>query len=376
MSVFFLGFLAVNYAIFYGTYALFGVEPGLGFYTLLVIAAVSYPLAAMIERVVSNDYTRIFYTAASSWMGISFYVLTFMAIYWIISIFIKIPGEVAGIIIIGLSAILSGYSLLNSGRIDIKNVKIPLTGLESEIRAVQLSDIHIGSIRNSEYLEKVVEKTNEINPEVVLITGDMVDGSARLHTHTFNAINQLKAPVFFIMGNHETYEGLDEVLRVLKDVKMKILRDQMVEFNGIQIIGVEYSFERNHMKNVLSKIGIDPSKPSIVLYHTPTELEATSDAGVGLQLSGHTHAGQMLPFNYLVRLMFKYMKGIYKYKDTYLYVSPGTGTWGPPMRLGSRCEITIVDLESSKPKTNPKERLMKYKKINQWHSKKLLETQK
>jgi len=376
MSFFFLGFLAVNYTIFYGTYTLFGVEPGLGFYTLLVIAAVSYPLAAMIERVVSNNYTRVFYTAASSWMGISFYVLTFMAVYWILSIFIKIPGEAAGTIIIVLSALLSGYSLINSSRIDIKHVKIPLKGLERQVKAVQLSDIHIGSIRNSEYLEEVVEKTNKLDPEVVFITGDMVDGSARLHTHTFNAINKLKAPVFFIMGNHETYEGLDEVLRVLNGVKMKILRDQKVEFNGIQIIGVEYSFERNHMKNVLSKVDLDPSKPSIVLYHTPTELETTADAGVGLQLSGHTHAGQMLPFNYLVRLMFRYMNGIYKYKDTYLYVSPGTGTWGPPMRLGSRCEITALDLEASKPKTNPKESLMKYKKINQWHSKKLLETQK
>ncbi|UTB33633.1 MAG: metallophosphoesterase [Methanobacterium sp. ERen5] len=340
--------MAVNYTIFYGTYTLFGVEPGLGFYTLLVIAAVSYPLAAMIERVVSNNYTRVFYTVASSWMGISFYVLTVMAVYWLLSIFIKIPGEVAGTIIIVLSALLSGYSLINSGHIDIKHVNIPLNGLERKVRAVQLSDIHIGSIRNSEYLEEVVEKTNKIDPELVLITGDMVDGSARLHTHTFNAINQLKAPVFFIMGNHETYEGLDEVLRVLRGVKMKILRDQMVEFNGIQIIGVEYSFERNHMKNVLSKVDIDQSKPSIVLYHTPTELEATADAGVGLQLSGHTHAGQMLPFNYLVRLMFRYMNGMYKYKDTYLYVSPGTGTWGPPMRLGSRCEITVLDLEASK----------------------------
>lgn len=345
MSVFFLGFLAVNYTIFYGTYALFGVEPGIGFYTLLIIAAVSYPLAAIIERLVSNNITRIFYTLASSWMGISFYVLTFMAFYWVVSFFIKIPGEMAGIILIGLSALLSGYSLLNSNSLRIKHVKIPLKGLKNGVKAVQLSDIHIGSIRNSGYLEKVVEKTNELNPEVVFITGDMVDGSARLHTHTFSAINKLEVPVFFIMGNHETYEGLDEVLKVLKGVNMEILRDQMVEFNGIQIIGVEYSFERNHMEKVLSKIKLDQNKPSIVLYHTPTELEATADAGVGLQLSGHTHAGQMLPFNYLVRLMFRYMSGIYKYKGTYLYVSPGTGTWGPPMRLGSRCEITVIDLE-------------------------------
>jgi uncharacterized protein len=346
MSIFFLGFLAVNYTIFYGTYALFNVEPGIFFYTLLIIAAVSYPLAAMIERVVSNTLTRIFYTLASAWMGISFYILTFMAIYWVISVFLKIPGELAGIAIIGLSGILSAYSLINSLYLNVHPIDIPLKGLKKDTKVVQLSDIHIGSIRNSSYIEKIVKKTNELDPEMVFITGDMVDGSARLHTNTFSSINKIKAPVFFITGNHETYEGLDEVFRVLRNTEMEILRDQMVECKGIQIIGVEYSFERNHMANVLSKIKIDPEKPSIMLYHLPNELKSVAEADIGLQLSGHTHAGQMLPFNYLVRLMFPYMKGLYKYMGTYLYVSPGTGTWGPPMRLGSRCEITLIKLKA------------------------------
>jgi hypothetical protein len=300
----------------------------------------------MIERVVSNNITRIFYTVSSAWMGISFYILTFMGIYWLISYFIKIPGEIAGILILGLSAILSAYSLINSLDLEVKTVEIPLNGLKIDMKVVQLSDIHIGSIRNSSYIEKIVEKTNEIDPEIVFITGDMVDGSARLHTQTFSSINQLKAPVFFITGNHETYEGLDEVFRVLRNTEMNILRDQMVECKGIQIIGVEYSFERNHIANVLSRIKIDNLKPSIMLYHLPTELKAAAEAGIGLQLSGHTHAGQMFPFNFLVRLMFPYMQGLYKFMGTYLYVSPGTGTWGPPMRLGSRCEITLINLKA------------------------------
>ena len=346
MSVFFLGFLAINYAIFYGTYALFGVETGIFFYSLLILAAISYPLAAIIERTVSNNITRIFYTVSSAWMGISFYILTFMGIYWLISYFIKIPGEIAGTLILSLSAILSAYSLINSLNLEVKTVEIPLNGLKSDMKVVQLSDIHIGSIRNSSYIEKIVEKTNEIDPEIVFITGDMVDGSARLHTQTFSSINKLKAPVFFITGNHETYEGLDEVFRVLRNTEMNILRDQMVECKGIQIIGVEYSFERNHMANVISRIKIDNLKPSIMLYHLPTELKAAAEAGIGLQLSGHTHAGQMFPFNFLVRLMFPYMRGLYKFMGTYLYVSPGTGTWGPPMRLGSRCEITLINLKA------------------------------
>ena len=345
MSVFFIGFLIVNYFIFYGIASLFGIKPGYIFYTLLIIAVISYPLSAMIERVVSNTATRIFYTAASAWMGISFYLLTFIIIYSLISLLFKIPSEIAGIVIVTVTAILSIYSLINSLYLNINEIEIPLNHLKKDMKVVQLSDIHIGSIRNSSYIEKIVEKTNKIDPEIVFITGDMVDGSARLHTNTFKAINKLKAPVFFITGNHETYEGLDEVFRVLRNTDMRVLRDEMVDCKDIQIIGVEYSFEPNHMANVLGKLNINTEKPSIMLYHLPRELKTVAKAGIGLQLSGHTHAGQMFPFNYLVRLMFRYMHGIYRYDGTYLHVSPGTGTWGPPMRLGSRCEITVINLK-------------------------------
>jgi uncharacterized protein len=122
----------------------------------------------------------------------------------------------------------------------------------------------------------------------------------------------------------------------------------MVECKGIQVIGSEYSFDQNHMKKVINELKIRNDMPSIVLNHLPREIESAAEAGIGLQLSGHTHAGQMFPFNYLVRLMFKYMHGLYNYQGTYLYVSPGTGTWGPPMRLGSRCEITYITLKGEK----------------------------
>jgi uncharacterized protein len=108
---------------------------------------------------------------------------------------------------------------------------------------------------------------------------------------------------------------------------------------------VEYSFEKDHLKNSLSKLEIDDEKPSILLYHLPTGLKVVNSAGIDLQLSGHTHNGQMMPFNFLVKLMFPYMTGLYEYKGSKLYVSQGTGTWGPPMRLGSNCEITLLKLK-------------------------------
>ncbi|MBP1947074.1 metallophosphoesterase [Methanobacterium petrolearium] len=346
VSLFFVGFLVLNYYVFFGMSFLLGFPMDNGFYILMLIAALSYPVSNIIERTVSNNITRIFYTVASAWMGISFYLLFFLITYLVLSFFITLPRETAGITIAILTIIISSYAIYNSYLLKIKEIEIPLKGLKDDLRVVHLSDIHIGSVRNSGYMERIVTKTNKLNPDVVFITGDMVDGSARLHKHTFKAINRFNTPVFFVTGNHETYEGLDEVFRVLGSTKLKILQNELVEFKGIQVIGVEYSFGRGHLKKILSQLKIDEDKPSILLYHLPGELEDANEAGIDLQLSGHTHNGQMIPFNVLVKLMFPYMTGLYEYKGTKLYVSQGTGTWGPPMRLGSRCEITLITLKS------------------------------
>jgi predicted MPP superfamily phosphohydrolase len=346
VSVFFLLFLTLNYFVFYGIAALFNLPHNTTYYILLILMAISYPAAAMIERNVSNGFTRAFYTISSAWMGIALFLIYIMVIYGILFLFFKISPSNAGIVIVVLAGILSVYSIINSFFLDIKEIEIPISGLKENLRVVQLSDIHIGSIRNSGYMERIVEETNKLEPDLVLITGDMVDGSARLHTHTFSAINKFKSPVFFVTGNHESYEGLDEVKRILKSTKIKILENEMFEFGELQIIGVDYSMEGQHLKKTLSNIRFEKSKPSILLYHLPKELEEASDAGINLQLSGHTHNGQIYPFNFLVKLMFPYMTGLYEYEGTFLYVSEGTGTWGPPMRLGSRCEITLIRLKS------------------------------
>ncbi len=346
ISFFFVGFLVLNYYVFFGMSFLLGLPMDNGFYIIMLIAALSYPVATMIERMVSNTFTRVFYTAASAWMGISFYLLFFLIIYAVLSLFFKVPRESSGILIAILTTVISAYAIYNSYLLKNSEIELSLNGLKEDLRAVHLSDIHIGSIRNSGYLERIVHETNKLNPDVVFITGDMVDGSARLHKHTFKAINSLKAPTFFVTGNHETYEGLDEVFRVLESTKLKILQNELVEFRGMQVIGVGYSFERNHLKNTLSQLEIKDEKPSILLYHLPRELKEASEAGINLQLSGHTHNGQMIPFNFLVKLIFPYINGLYEYQETRLYVSQGTGTWGPPMRLGSRCEMTLIKLKA------------------------------
>lgn len=346
ISLFFAGFLVLNYYVFFGMYFLLDLPMTNGFYLIMLVAALSYPVSTIFERIMSNNITRIFYSAASAWMGISFYLLFLLIIYLALSFFVQMPRTTVGILIILLTALISGYSIYNSYLLKIKEIKIPIKGLHADLKVVHLSDIHIGSIRNSGYMRRIVNETNKLNPDVVFITGDVVDGSAKLHKHTFKDIDRLNSPVFFVTGNHELYEGIGEVFRVLGGTKLRILRNEVVEFNQIQVVGVEYSFERNHLKNTLKRLEIDKDKPSILLYHLPKGLKESNEAGIDLQLAGHTHNGQMIPFNFLVKLMFPYISGLYEYKGTKLYVSPGTGTWGPPMRLGSNCEITLIKLKA------------------------------
>lgn len=346
ISVIFVVLLALNYFIFFTMGNLLNLSTTT-IYSLVFLFAISFPAATILERTVSHAFTRAFYTFSSAWMGISIFVIFILIGYEILNLIFYIPPFTAGIGIIALASIISAYSILNSISLEIKDVEINIPTLKRNMKIVQLSDIHIGSIRNSGFIKKIVEKTNTLNPDIVLITGDTIDGSAKLHPHMFNTIDNLKMPVFLVIGNHEVYDGIENVFEVLKTTKINILRDEMVEIQDIQIIGVDYAFEKQHLKKVLSKLEIDQSKPSILMYHVPSELEAANKAGIDLQISGHTHKGQFFPFNFLGRLVFPYFNGLYEYNGTSLYVSPGTGTWGPPMRFGSRNEITLIKLKKN-----------------------------
>lgn len=344
LSLFFFGFLALNYYIFFRMGMLLDI-PEKTVYILIMGFAMSYPVSMLLERTVSHISTRIFYTVSSVWLGISFFILYLLIGYEIVKYVFNIPPFTAGIVIIIIASVISVYSIINSIPLEVKEIGIPLRNLRRDMKIVQLSDIHMGSIRNSGFMKRIVEKTSDLNPDLVLITGDTVDGSAKLHSYMFDSINELNAPVYLVTGNHDVYEGLENVFKVLETTNINILQDEIIEFEDIQIIGINYSFEGQYLKKVLSKLEIDKSKHSILMYHLPSEIKAANEAGIDLQLSGHTHKGQIFPFNLLVKLLFPYFSGLYEYNETRLYVSQGTGTWGPPMRLGSRNEITLINLK-------------------------------
>jgi hypothetical protein len=344
VSIFFLGLLILNYYIFYILGTLFVLPINGYFYILVVLSALFYPVAAVLERSMSDRLSGILYTLAASWVGVSFFLLWGILLYQILGLFYELPPMIAGAVIVTLTVLVSGYSIYNAFRLKIREFSLPISGLTSEIRAVQLSDVHIGPIRNHSFLKKVVFKCNRLNPDVVFITGDLFDGSSQIDEKIIKALNMFKSPVFFTPGNHDYFQGLSEVSNAISLTKIDLLRNRVVQFGELRVVGVDYSYQSGYLKKTLDTLEIDENKPTVLLYHLPDDFDVARQAGVDLQLSGHTHHGQFFPFNFLVKLRFPYLGGFYNNGGSCLYVSPGTGTWGPPMRWGSRCEITSLQL--------------------------------
>lgn len=351
----------MQYVVFYGVFCL--VMLGLHLYVFvrvrklldlsvawplavaLAVLCLSFPACTLLEKFSPGGLSRVAYTLASIWLGVFFLLFSLLIFYEPVRLLFHTDSRRMGILLLTVAGALSLYGLVNALFIQVRQITVPLKGLASPLKAVHLSDLHVGTIHNSGYLRRVVARTNALAPDIVCITGDMFDGIGPVTAHTVAPLKSLRAPAYFATGNHEKYSGIEKVAAILSGTGVTILRNRVVTVQGIQIAGVDNPVRENEKRNhVVGTLPINPQQPCLLLYHTPTGIEDARRAGVDLQLSGHTHAGQLVPFNLLTRLFYPYFSGLYRVGDFFLHVSPGTGTWGPPMRIGSRSEITCVNL--------------------------------
>lgn len=313
---------------------------------IILFLGISFPIATWLSRNYYNPLVRIYYTIAFLWLGVMFYFLCSFLLYEIFSRFIKLEKKTWTFLVYPLALGVSLFAIVNGQLVSVKEIDLQLKDLKEPVRLVQLSDVHVGTTHNFIFLSNVIRKVNSLNPDVVVITGDFFDGSSFLDEETVEALKLLDAPSYLSVGNHENYEGLDEVAELMKKTNTILLQNEKIEIKGLQIIGMNHPL-RDDLSAVpdLSKVDIDEDKASVLLYHQPTGTKEAAAAGIDLQLSGHTHAGQIFPFNLLTKIWYYYVHGLYEIDDMKLYVSPGTGTWGPAMRLGSKNEITVFNLK-------------------------------
>jgi predicted MPP superfamily phosphohydrolase len=261
------------------------------------------------------------------------------------------PSKIIVTIIFGCAIIIICYGILHAQNIKIKKIPIKIASIPESWKgqkAVLISDLHLGQIYGKKFVTKICSEIKKINPAIIFIVGDIFDGVAVNAKEVLSPFSDIAVPlgIYFVTGNHEEFSSNLKYFDALRNTGIKILNDEMVNFKGMQIIGVDYktTTSAKNFKNVLDSINIDSSKPSILLKHTPSHINITEEKGISLQLSGHTHRAQIFPFNFLTPLIYKgFDYGLKKSKNTQVLISSGIGTWGPPLRVGTDSEIVIIN---------------------------------
>jgi hypothetical protein len=327
-------------------------------YTAVFLFTFSFVFSAMLGFRYSNGLVALFYKLAAAWLGF----LNFFFLAACLSRLVDLGFRLAAIpsprpliagSLFGLAVLTGIYGLVNAQSIRVRRVPIHLENLPPSWRgrtAVLFSDLHLGNINALAFSRRIVRLANSLHPDIVFIPGDFFDGVKTDCLRMAAPFRELSAPlgVFFATGNHDEYGDLAHYLEALTNAGIHILNNEKVVVDGLAILGVTYheSTQILHMRATLERLHPDPAEPSILLNHVPNRLPIAEHAGIGLQLSGHTHGGQCFPFTWITRRAFgKFTYGLQHFGALQVYTSCGVGTWGPPMRVGTRTEIVLLQFQ-------------------------------
>jgi predicted MPP superfamily phosphohydrolase len=353
-----------------------------------VVLTLSLPLGMLALRLAPRPLDRIVPMIAFTWLGLAF--LLFVAVLALdlarlaaqgaalVADWARVrpdapadPGRrvfvaraLAGAAVAATAGV-SAYAFRSAtGPAEVNEVPVRLERLPlalSGLTLAQITDLHVGPTIGERHVRRLVDQVNALHADVVAVTGDLVDGSVRELAAAVGHLGRLRAPhgVFFVTGNHEYYSGVGPWLAELTRLGVRVLRNERVTIGdagaSLDLAGVyDWStrgFGNGHASDLGRALaGRDPDRPLVLLAHQPRGIGEAVRAGVELQISGHTHGGQIVPFNLLVRAAYPYVKGLYRHEEEgragQIFVSSGAGYWGPPLRLGAPPEIAKIVLTS------------------------------
>ncbi|MDP2893196.1 MAG: metallophosphoesterase [Sulfurimonas sp.] len=252
-----------------------------------------------------------------------------------------------------VASTLMARSLYEARFVKLEKVDIKIKNLKEPYKIAQISDLHIGGLINKDFVREMVERINILNPDIVIITGDLIDIDILRAMDTVDELAKLKSKfgTYYVVGNHEYFHGVEKIITAVKSLGIRVLENENVYVGengrGFNLAGV-YDImgyrTKTHMPSLVKALKDKKDSPTLLLAHQPKFIQEVV-GGVDLMLSGHTHGGQIYPFRFLVALQQPYVSGLHKYnEELQIYVNKGTGFWGPPMRLGSSSEITLISL--------------------------------
>jgi len=373
-TIFFTIYTALNYYIFIrGWQALSSMAFLRAYYIIIfVLVAYGYVFSKMLYKFLPPLVYDIWLGVGAIWFAFLVYFILLLlgldlirlveSFYHFLPNYIynnyELTKKITGIVIIALVGLIVFLGNLNKRDITIKTLELQLPkgdGKLSELNIVAASDIHLSPIDGERLLMGIVDKMNSLNPDIILLSGDIVDDKAevleqRKIGESFKRLNP-KYGIYTINGNHEFINGVDSSVRYAEHLGMKVLRDEFIIIDSsFYIVGREdvsmNSFtgrKRKTLEDIMRSINSE--LPKILLDHTPVKLEQAEKNGIDIQLSGHTHHGQIWPANVITNIIYEISWGYKKKGKTHYYVTSGAGTWGPPVRTGSKSEIVNIKIK-------------------------------
>ena len=321
----------------------------------VLLPAMSFVAASLLSFKYWNGVTRVFYRAAAIWLGLFNFLFLAGVGTWLTGL----AGLAFGarwnqrLVVaawFGVAVVAAVWGMINARVTRVRRVRVRLPNLPAAWQgrtAAMISDLHLGHVRGANFARQIVATIRQLRPAIVFLAGDLYDGSYADLDALASPLRGLNAPLgnYFVAGNHEEMRNSGAHLQAAKDAGLRLLNNEKVIVDGMQIIGVHYH-EASHperLNAVLEKALIDREQASVLLVHAPDQLAVAERAGISLQLSGHTHRGQFFPWTWITKRMYKkFAYGLQKFGAMLVYTSSGAGTWGPPLRVCSHPEIVLI----------------------------------
>ena len=326
--------------------------------TALLLLGLSFIVAALLGFRFANWPVRILYWVAAVWLGLLNFFFWASCLCWLVALAYRLPGfplnrPLTADLLFGLALFAGVYGLFNARHIRVRRLSIALPGLPASWRgrtALVLSDLHLGNINGAGFSRRMVAMAAALHPDIVFIPGDLFDGTRDDPDRQIAPFRELHAPfgVYFATGNHDEFGNVAHYTAALTRVGIRVLSNEQVIVDGLHVVGIDFrdSTFPLRLRMFLESLHLAPGEASILLNHMPSRLPTVEQAGIRLQLSGHTHGGQIFPFTYFTRRVFgEFTYGLHRFGGLQVYTSSGAGTWGPPMRVGTHPEIVLLTFE-------------------------------
>jgi len=325
---------------------------------LLGCLSITFVPASLLAFRYTNAFVRAFYRIAAVWVGLGSFLFFGAILCWIvygvaITAGLNVNFHKMVEWLFGIAALAGILAVVNASWTRITRATVRVANLPETWRgrkAALISDLHLGPVRNGGFLRRMIAKLLREEAHAIFIAGDLYDGTAIDAARAAEPLSQLTAPhgVYFVAGNHEQFRDDSEYLRAISAAGVRVLNNEKVEVDGLQIVGVPYRHarRRNSLASALRNVDLDRDRASILLTHAPDHPDIAASAGFSLQLSGHTHLGQFIPWSWIARKIYgQFVYGLSRIGKMQVFTSSGAGTWGPPLRLGSNPEIVVLQFE-------------------------------